>query len=92
MNARRAMQLRASARADHPFTDKVSSTTPTDIIMKLFYSPNSPYVRKVMMAAIELGIDAELEKAAVTLSPYEPNPAVTAENPLGKIPVMVTTD
>lgn len=60
--------------------------------MKLFYSPNSPYVRKVMMAAIELGLADSLHKNAVTLSPYEPNPGVTAENPLGKIPVMVTTD
>ncbi|HYD59948.1 MAG TPA: glutathione S-transferase [Noviherbaspirillum sp.] len=58
--------------------------------MKIFYSPNSPYVRKVMITAIELGNDQQLEKAPVTLSPYEPNPLVTAENPLGKIPVLVT--
>ena len=30
--------------------------------MKLFYSPNSPYVRKVVMLALELGLDARIER------------------------------
>jgi glutathione S-transferase len=57
--------------------------------MKLFYSPNSPYVRKVVMLALELGLDARIERQALTLTPYEPNPEVLAHNPLGKIPVLL---
>jgi glutathione S-transferase len=60
--------------------------------MKLQYSPNSPYVRKVVLLATELGLDARIERDALTLTPYEPNPLVTALNPLGKIPVLVTDD
>ena len=57
--------------------------------MKLKYSPNSPYVRKVVMLGLELGLDDKIAREALTLSPYEPNPDVTAVNPLGKIPVLV---
>jgi glutathione S-transferase len=57
--------------------------------MKLQYSPNSPYVRKVVILGLELGLDEKIVRDALTLSPYEPNPDVTALNPLGKIPVLV---
>jgi len=57
--------------------------------MKLKYSPNSPYVRKIVVIGIELGIDEKIVRETLTLSPYEPNPDVTAINPLGKIPVLV---
>ena len=60
--------------------------------MKLQYSPNSPYVRKVVMLAHELGLNDRIEREPLTLSPYEPNAAVTALNPLGKIPVLVTDE
>ncbi len=60
--------------------------------MKLQYSPNSPYVRKVVMLAQELGLNDRIERQALTLSPYEPNPVVTALNPMGKIPVLLTDD
>lgn len=60
--------------------------------MKLKYSPNSPYVRKVVIIGLELGLDDRIIREALTLSPYDPNPEVTALNPLGKIPVLVTDD
>ncbi|HSV83482.1 MAG TPA: glutathione S-transferase N-terminal domain-containing protein [Ramlibacter sp.] len=60
--------------------------------MKLQYSPNSPYVRKIVILGLELGLDARIERQAVSLSPYDPNPDVVALNPLGKIPVLVTDD
>lgn len=60
--------------------------------MRLQYSPNSPYVRKVVVLALELGLNDKLQREPLTLSPYEPNPDVTALNPLGKIPVLVTDD
>ena len=58
--------------------------------MKLQYSPNSPYVRKVVLLALELGLNERIVRDAVTLSPYDPNPAVVQLNPLGKIPVRDT--
>jgi glutathione S-transferase len=57
--------------------------------MKLQYSPNSPYVRKVVILGLELGLDDKIVRETLTLSPYDPNPDVTALNPLGKIPVLV---
>lgn len=60
--------------------------------MKLKYSPNSPYVRKVVIIGLELGLDEKIVREALTLSPYDPNPEVTALNPLGKIPVLVADD
>lgn len=60
--------------------------------MKLLYSPNSPYVRKVVMIGLELGLDEKIVRETLTLSPYEPNPDVTVLNPLGKIPVLETDD
>lgn len=60
--------------------------------MKLMYSPNSPYVRKVVVLALELGIDSKIERQVLTLSPYDPNPDVLKLNPLGKIPVLETDD
>ena len=58
--------------------------------MKLFYSPASPYARKVVIAASELGIALEVEKVGV--SPIADNPQMTAANPLGKIPTLVLKD
>lgn len=60
--------------------------------MKLQYSPNSPYVRKVVLLALELGLNERIVRDAVTLSPYDPNPAVVQLNPLGKIPVLEAAD
>src|SRR5579862_9781255 len=58
--------------------------------MKLLYSPLSPFARKVILAARELGLALELE--AVTVTPVSPDAAVCAANPLGKIPVLVLDD
>lgn len=60
--------------------------------MKLQYSPNSPYVRKVVILALELGIADQITNEALTLSPYDPNPDVVVLNPLGKIPVLMADD
>jgi glutathione S-transferase len=59
-------------------------------VMKLYCNPASPYVRKVMVAAIELGLDGrlELEKFGM-LAPTIPNDRLSAVNPLAKIPTLV---
>ena len=60
--------------------------------MKLFYSPLSPYVRKVMVVAHELGLTEKIEIEAQGGTPTDPNPAIVAANPVGKIPVLMTDD
>jgi len=62
--------------------------------MKLFYTPRSPFVRKVLVTALEAGIDDRLEKIyAKTLndSPTT-DPEFLAANPMAKIPALVTDD
>ena len=60
--------------------------------MKLIYSPASPYVRKVMITAHELGLVDRLELVAESTTPLDPNPAVTGVNPVGKIPALVLAE
>lgn len=57
--------------------------------MQLFYSPTSPYARKVRIAMLERGLDAGVE--VVSVSPFE-NPVLAAANPLSKIPALVLDD
>lgn len=58
--------------------------------MKLFFSPTSPFVRKVMVVAHELGIADRIELQRVPVSPHLPNPALAAFNPLMKLPTLLT--
>jgi glutathione S-transferase len=60
--------------------------------MKLFYSPTSPYVRKVMVTAIEKGLDGKIEKLSAAASPVKPDMKLAASNPLGKVPCLITDD
>lgn len=60
--------------------------------MKLHWSPKSPYVRKVMVCAHELGIADELELVRSVAVMRTPNPAIMAHNPLSKIPTLVRED
>ena len=58
--------------------------------MKLFYSPTSPYVRKVVVCAITRGLDDQIEKVAS--NPHESPADLIASNPLSKVPCLVTDD
>jgi glutathione S-transferase len=60
--------------------------------MKLKYSPNSPFVRMIVVLGLELGLDTRIEREAVSLTPYEPNSGVADLNPLAKIPVLQTDE
>ena len=61
--------------------------------MKLHWSPNSPFVRKVMIVLHETGLTGEVDcvRSPVALH-LPPNAEVLADNPLGKIPTLVTDD
>jgi glutathione S-transferase len=58
--------------------------------VKLYYSATSPYVRKVMACAIIRGLDARIEK--ITTNPHASPVELLAENPLSKVPALVTDD
>lgn len=60
--------------------------------MQLHWSPKSPYVRKVMIAAHELGVVDQLELVRSVAAMLKPNPALMAVNPLSKIPALVLGD
>ena len=60
--------------------------------MQLHYSTASPYVRKVMVVAIETGQQEALELTARRVSPVAPVDEVNRDNPLGKVPCLVTDD
>ena len=56
--------------------------------MKLAYSPNSPYVRKCLAAAILRGIDGQVELWTIGTT----EPALAAANPLSKVPTLLCDD
>jgi glutathione S-transferase len=60
--------------------------------MKLYYTPTSPYVRKVLVTARELGLDASIETVLLRPSPLQSDPVLSRENPLSKIPALVRDD
>ena len=61
-------------------------------MMKLHWSPRSPFVRKVMVAAHELGLAERITPVRTAVAMMKPALALLAENPLGKIPTLVTED
>ncbi len=61
--------------------------------MKLFYSPASPFARKVRATAIELGLADRLELEITDVAPGRPNrPFADTYNPLRKIPALLTDE
>jgi glutathione S-transferase len=59
--------------------------------VKLHFNPASPFVRMVQVTAQEAGVADQIEiVAAGVLSPVEVHEGVAADNPLGKIPCLVT--
>ncbi len=60
--------------------------------MKLHWSPRSPYVRKVMITANELGIADRLTCMRTVVSTFKPAEELFADNPLNKLPTLVLDD
>jgi glutathione S-transferase len=60
--------------------------------MKLHWSPRSPFVRKVMIAARELAVVDRIRTIRSVATMTQPNPAIMADNPLSKIPTLVLDD
>lgn len=60
--------------------------------MKLHGSPKSPYVRKVMVCAHELGLVDRLTLIRSVVAMLRPNARLMQDNPLSKIPALVLDD
>jgi len=61
-------------------------------MMKLHYALPSPYVRKVRAVAIELGLEDRIELLSRGITPVSPEAELNADNPLGKIPCLISDD
>jgi glutathione S-transferase len=61
-------------------------------IMKLFHSPSSPYVRKVLIVASLCGLRDAIELLPYAGTPVSRDQDAAAHNPLGKVPTLVTDD
>ena len=57
--------------------------------MKLLYQTHSPYARKALVFAHEAGLADRIEVIHQETSPTNRNDKVFAENPLGKVPVLL---
>ncbi len=60
--------------------------------MKLRHAAASPFVRKVMVVAHELGLADRIELVPTTVSPVQANASLAADNPLMKVPSLTTDD
>jgi len=61
-------------------------------MMQLHWSPRSPYVRKVMIAAHEMGLEGRLECVRTVVGGVKPHLELMTLNPLGKIPTLELED
>jgi glutathione S-transferase len=60
--------------------------------MKLHWSPRSPFVRKVMIVAHELGLADRLDCVRTVVATTEPHKTLMIDNPLSKLPTLVLGD
>ena len=60
--------------------------------MKLRFAPTSPFVRKVMVTALETGLAGRIEKIPSSVLPTKPNDEIARENPLIKVPALTADD
>lgn len=60
--------------------------------MKLYFSALSPFVRKVRVAAMELGLDKRIELVTVATTPVAMSADLAKVNPLGRLPTLVADD
>jgi glutathione S-transferase len=62
------------------------------IAVKLFHAAASPFVRKCLVAADELGLRERIDLLPAAAHPVNRDRGVVAHNPLGKIPTLIADD
>ena len=60
--------------------------------MKLYSATASPFARKVRVCLLELGIEGQVEFMDAHTTPVSPNDMLIKQNPLGKIPCLISED
>ncbi len=60
--------------------------------MKIYHSPNSPFVRKVMVVAHELDLAGRIERLPSAVGPVRRDATVRRDNPLGQVPTFIADD
>jgi glutathione S-transferase len=60
--------------------------------MKLFYAKTSPFVRKVLVVAHELGLFERLELLPAAAHPINRDATIRAQNPLAQVPTLILDD
>jgi glutathione S-transferase len=60
--------------------------------LKLYYSATSPFVRKCLVSAHELGLRERIELLPAAPHPVNRDRALVVYNPLGKVPTLVTDE
>ncbi|MCF4127043.1 glutathione S-transferase family protein [Methylobacterium sp. SyP6R] len=60
--------------------------------MKLFYAKTSPFVRKVLVVAHELGLFDKLELLPAAAHPINRDATIRAQNPLAQVPTLLLDD
>ena len=61
-------------------------------MMKLLYLSSSPFARKALVSACELGLRERIEIVPIDTNPIQSSPEINRKNPLGKVPVLVRDD
>ncbi len=61
-------------------------------MMKLYSATASPFARKVRVCLLELGIEDQVEFMDAHTTPVAPNDMLITQNPLGKIPCLISED
>src|SRR4051794_40691932 len=60
--------------------------------MKIYFSPASPYVRKVMVVAHELRLADRIERLPSAAGPVVRDATIRQHNPIGQVPTFFTDD
>ena len=61
-------------------------------MMTLHWSPRSPFVRKVMIAVHEMGLEAQIDRIRTVVAPTKVADSLLLDNPLSKLPTLVLED
>lgn len=59
-------------------------------MLRLRNSATSPYVRKVRVLLLETGLEDRVELIDTQVTPTNPNAELNVDNPIGKVPVLLT--
>lgn len=60
--------------------------------MKIYFSPASPFVRKCLVVAGEVGLADRIEKLPSNAHPVNRDATIAASNPLGQVPTFFTDE